>query len=194
MRLTLSALMLLVCGVSSQADALELFQKLQPVSHLFGEPACDTSISDCSDGCSEGTCHTSGCRSHSCGCRTAPAPTMIGGSSLGVPFSAFGFLEVHYLTNFYSRVSENNSAIPQDRVSFVYKYLNDVPVAKDTGANTRDYDNDFSHYELGLEKTLFNGNVSAELLVPFSYGPESRIPLQLDCKVPMSNCRILPSA
>jgi hypothetical protein len=73
-------------------------------------------------------------------------------------------------------VSENNSAIPQDRVSFVYKYLNDVPVAKDTGANTRDYDNDFSHYELGLEKTLFNGNVSAELLVPFSYGPESRIP------------------
>ena len=43
--LTLSALMLLVCGVSSQADALELFQKLQPVSHLFGEPACDTSTS-----------------------------------------------------------------------------------------------------------------------------------------------------
>jgi len=28
MRLTLSALMLLVCGVSSQAEALELFQKL----------------------------------------------------------------------------------------------------------------------------------------------------------------------
>ena len=75
---------------------LELFQKLQPVSHLFGEPACDTSISDCSDGCSEGTCHTSGCRSHSCGCRTAPAPTMIGGSSLGVPFSDVCKTQVRY--------------------------------------------------------------------------------------------------
>jgi|GEM_PF-595080 len=172
MRLTLSALMLLVCGVSSQAEALELFQKLQPVSHLFGEPACDTSVSDCTDD----TCHTSGCRSHSCGCRTAPAPTMIGGSSLGVPFSLSDNFEAHLFPNFYSRVAENNSAIPQNRVFFNYKFLNDVPIAKDILANARDYDSDFSHYELGLEKTLFNGNVSVELLVPFSYGPESSVP------------------
>jgi hypothetical protein len=133
MRLTLSALMLLVCGVSTQVEAQDLFDELRPVSHLFGEAACDTSISDCSDSCSNSGCTSAGCSS--CGCRTAPAPTMIGGSSLGVPFSLSDNInEVHYFPNFYSRVSENNSAIPQTRVSFVYKYLNDVPTAKDRGA------------------------------------------------------------
>ncbi len=176
MRLTLSALMLLVCGVSTQVEAQDLFDELRPVSHLFGEAACDTSISDCSDSCSNSGCTSAGCSS--CGCRTAPAPTMIGGSSLGVPFSLSDNInEVHYFPNFYSRVSENNSAIPQTRVSFVYKYLNDVPTAKDRGANAPDYDSDLTYYELGLEKTLFDGNMSVELLIPFSYGPESTIPL-----------------
>ena len=170
MRLAICSLSALLCCTSAQADVFDVFEELQPVSTWVSSNNSSLNLDSC---CDDSECGNSGCTSAGCGCRTAPAPTMIGGSSLSVPFSAADVFEVHYFTNFYTRVAENNSAIPQNRVFFNYKFLNDVPTAKDIGANARDYDSDFSHYELGLEKTLFNGNVSVELLVPFSYGPES---------------------
>ncbi len=167
----------LICPLAhAQADVFDVFEELQPVSNWVNSSNSSLNLDNCSD---DSECGNSGCTTNQCGCRTAPAPTMIGGSSLGVPFSFTDGDELHLLTNFYSRVSENNSAIPQNRISFVYKYLNDVPTAKDAlfldGA-APDYDSDLTHYELGLEKTLFNGNMSVELLIPFAYVPESTIP------------------
>lgn len=170
MRLAICSLSALLCCTSAQADVFDVFEELQPVSTWVSSNNSSLNLDSC---CDDSECGNSGCTSAGCGCRTAPAPTMIGGSSLGVPESLQDASEIHYFTNFYTRVAENNSAIPQDRVYFNYKFLNDVPVAKDQGANARDWDSDFSHYELGLEKTLFDGNVSVELLLPFSYGPES---------------------
>lgn len=175
MRLTLFALTMtgMLIPSSTEAVEFEFFDKLQPVSHLFVEPACDTS---CSNSCSDSGCTSSGCTS--CGCRTAPAPTMIGGS-LGLPLLHVDGADLQYFANFYSHVAENNSAIPQNRVFFNYKYLNDVPVSKDLASNAPDFDKDISFYELGFEKTLLNDNLSAELLIPFSYLPQSTYPLDL---------------
>ncbi len=111
----------------------------------------------------------SGCSS--C-CRSGPAPTMIG-DSLGLPFVAGDGFEFHMYPNFYSRVADNNSAVPQDRVFFNYKFISEVPVALDFGGNAPDYYRDLSFYEFGFEKTLFGDNLSAEVLVPFATLPQS---------------------
>jgi len=155
-------IILFLTGTQSivDADVVDFFEDLQPVDNLFSVNSA------LSDSCGE-TCNMSS------SCNSAPAPTMLGGSSLGLPFLASDAIEMHHFTNFYTRVSENNSAVPQDRIFFNYNFLNDVPVAKDLLANARDYDGDLSHYELGLEKTLFDGDVSIELLLPFAYLPPS---------------------
>ncbi len=65
------------------------------------------------------------------------------------------------------RLSENNSAMPQDRVFFDYNYFHNVPLT----AN----DLNVHRFAPGLEKTFFDGMMSVELRVPVGVSLNSDI-------------------
>lgn len=119
----------------------------------------------CGDTCGKTTCDNSQCRE-------IPAPLMIG-DSLGVPLGIFSGGEILYYSNYYAKVADNNSAIPQDRVFFNYHFYNDVDKHKHIGGRHGDIGGDghidLSIYEVGFEKTFLNGNVSLDLIIPFSH-------------------------
>ena len=59
-----------------------------------------------------------------------------------------------------TKISENNSPMPRDRVIFVYDYFSNVPLTAG-GFNV-------SRFSPGFEKTFFNGRASLELQIPFA--------------------------
>ncbi len=59
-----------------------------------------------------------------------------------------------------TKVSENNSPLPRDRLIFDYDYFSNVPLAPG-GFNV-------NRFSPGFEKTFFNGRTSFELRVPFA--------------------------
>jgi len=165
--LILSVTMLSLLAPRANADVLDLFEDLQPVSTLFTSNS-STELDFGGDTCCTGsTCCTDSC------CVEPPAPTMIGGSQLGSTF--FTTLNEARFSppNFISNVADNNSTIPQDRLFINYHFLNDVPVSRDLNANAPDEYRDLSLYEIGLEKTFADGNISAEVIIPFSYQPDT---------------------
>ena len=120
-----------------------------------------------------------GCRSHSCGCRTAPAPTMIGGSSLGVPFSIWLISdEIHYSRTF---IPACRKTIRPSRKSglFVYKYSERCALRQRFfGVNgTPRLRQRLFPLRTGAGKDPLQWQRLCRAIVPFSYGPESLIPI-----------------
>lgn len=99
-------------------------------------------------------------------------PNMIGGIPIGVPVQFAGGSIYH---KHFSNVTVNNSPFPRDRIYFEYGYFNQTvlqrqlfsPAGREFGMHT---------YRLGLEKTLFEGMMSVELIVPFLFTNNSEIP------------------
>ncbi|HUG17395.1 MAG TPA: hypothetical protein VMM56_00360 [Planctomycetaceae bacterium] len=156
--LTLS--LVLFGGTNASANVFDIFEDLQPVNSFL--PDCVPSMNL---GCD--TCYTDSTCENSCyGC--PPAPLMIG-DSMGIPYHVQDGAGRLNLPNFYSKVADNNSAIPQDRVFLTYQYFNDYRLQNIFGGpNSK---RDLQLYTVGLEKTFGGGNLSAELIVPFSYSP-----------------------
>ena len=153
---------LLVSSQSSvQADVMDAFDDLQPVSTWF-------------DGCAP---QASTCDAHpqttwvntTVADPGTPAPLMIG-DSLGVPFSVFNGPSIMNFPNFYSKVADNNSAVPQDRAYLTFQYFNDQRFQIGV-APIFNQQRDLQLYTAGIEKTFADGLVSAEVIVPFSYSP-----------------------
>ena len=135
-------------------DTIEDFE-LTSLNVFDSEPASELS---CLDECCDNSC---------CGCcKPLPAPMMIGDYS-GIPLGVFSGREVLLYQNSYSKVSNNNSAIPQDRVFFNYQYMKDMDTYR--RFNGRSGGSDLSLYTFGMEKTLFCGRMSVDFLIPFSY-------------------------
>jgi hypothetical protein len=167
MRLVLFSLSaLLFCSASADA---KLFEELQPIGHWFNSTP---SLNLHGDACGQSTCD--GCAPT---CRRGPAPNMIG-DSLGVPHYVWdeedsGITNVILYPNYYAKVADNNSAVPQDRVYINYRFFNDVDTYKDPSGIVGDEARDLSIIELGIEKTFFDGLVSAEFILPLANTPDN---------------------
>jgi hypothetical protein len=110
----------LVTPSISQADIWNGFEDLQPVSRLFeGDLQLTSTTKSYCDSCVDETCTSADCcTSTACGCYDSIVPNMIGTGGLNIPLR-FGSLPVAIQSQF-TRVSNNNSVIPQDRVAFGY--------------------------------------------------------------------------
>jgi len=67
------------------------------------------------------------------------------------------------------KISENDKALPMDRVFFIYNHFQNALEANVVGLGARSYPLD--QYTLGLEKTFRDGLWSVELRLPFSRTP-----------------------
>lgn len=96
---------------------------------------------------------------------TLPTPNMIG-NFLGGGLR-FGFGYDAYSTPAIGgdriQIAENNSPVPRDRTFFSYNYYDDAYQLSRQN---------LQRFTFGLEKTFFKGWASAEVRVPFSYGPD----------------------
>jgi hypothetical protein len=95
---------------------------------------------------------------------------MIGGSNTllrplpaGLLTDGFGLVQQHF-----TRVSENNSAIPRDRIAFSHKVLNKV-VTFDGGIIAPDQKRDINEFTLRIEKTHYDGRLSTEFILPWQH-------------------------
>lgn len=97
---------------------------------------------------------------------------MMIGDSLGVPLQlAFDDGDV-VIPNYYAKVADNNSAIPQDRVFLTYRFFNDVRTFQSVNMSSASNEvRDLSLIELGMEKTFHDGLISADLILPFMNSP-----------------------
>ncbi len=67
-----------------------------------------------------------------------------------------------------TKVSENNSVIPQDRIGISYNLLNDVELRSGFGGFVPGDDQEISEFKFRYEKTFFDGNFSVDLIMPFN--------------------------
>lgn len=68
------------------------------------------------------------------------------------------------------KITENDKALPMDRVFFIYNHFQDALEADITGLGVRSLPID--RYTIGLEKTFRDGLWSVELRMPFSSTPQ----------------------
>src|SRR6056297_2717155 len=94
-------------------------------------------------------------------------PTMIGDTGLldSRIFSRRGNAQAVFHNHNY-KVAENNAVVPQDRIGFNFNYLSGVFNGASDGTSV---DHDLFEYRFFAEKTLFDSNLSMDLMVPFYY-------------------------
>ena len=151
-----AASILAVSQGTANADLMDLFDNCVPNMELGGDTCCTGS-----------TC---------CYCSCPPAPNMIG-DSMGVPLSIRSgpgiFTGARLLPNFYMKVADNNSAVPQDRVYMTYQFFNDVNTRQQLGPfPVPNQSSDMQLYKLGIEKTLMDGALSVDFILPFSHSSD----------------------
>lgn len=167
MRYLSASLLLLVCfcNQSIATETSSQLNLLQPVSALFAEEIKASEQTNSPP-------FPLVTSSPSCCGLEEPEPTMIGGSVFGLSRPLGAGLTTFYPYSAMSRVADNNSTIPQDRVWYSYEFVNDYILHRgldDIGNQNRD----FQFHEVGIETLLWNPNLSAELIVPFSYASSS---------------------
>jgi hypothetical protein len=154
----------------------EIFQDLKPLDAWIAEGGLDFLHLDhhggCGDTCTDVDCSPLFCEEAST-CYPAAclhAPNMIGGSNTllrplpaGLLTDGFGLVQQHF-----TRVSENNSAIPRDRIAFSHKVLNKV-VTFDGGIIAPDQKRDINEFTLRIEKTHYDGRLSTEFILPWQH-------------------------
>jgi hypothetical protein len=97
------------------------------------------------------------------------------GDSLGLPkvFAPPGPSSLVFVHRHFSKVSDNNSPIPRDRVYYTFQYYSDAPLIRVPGS--RGADIDMQAHRFGIEKTIFDGRASLELILPFQTSTASII-------------------
>ena len=103
----------------------------------------------------------------SCSCNCPIVPSMIGDTGLIIPriqnSPGAGGTRAVFQNHIY-KVAENNSVLPQDRIGFNFNYLPRVFNGSFNGLQTN---NDLFEYRFFGEKTLLDGCLSADVMVPF---------------------------
>jgi hypothetical protein len=96
-------------------------------------------------------------------------PNMIGDGGLLQPRIVVALSNSYYMQRHAWKPSENNSAIPQDRVSFNFNALQRVEIGAVTpvGTTAVNTTRDVQEFRFSAEKTVLGGMASLELLVPF---------------------------
>lgn len=97
---------------------------------------------------------------------------MIGDGGLLQPRVIVNGARISYFQNHLSKVSENNSALPQDRIGFNFSSLQRVPIGVRFATGT--IVDDVQEYRLFGEKTLLDGMVSVDFVVPV-YNTSERV-------------------
>jgi len=159
----LSSLLSLTLGMSATTHA-GLFTELAEM---------DIHFLSAQESCTESSCEASTC----CSCTPASiVPNMIGGESLGIPYDN-GTLEARLTYQHFLRVADNNSPIPRDRVAFGYRSYNRAQVVEggdnDVGP---DQELDIQEFHVRMEKTLYDGLMSVEAILPWAYTTDSTQP------------------
>lgn len=160
----LSISIVLIYSSSAQASVLDEFEELMEVDTLFNNSIdFDRSgnCSSCSTSCTS-TCCPSDCT----------VPMMIGDGGLLQPRVIVSGPQIFNMQNHVSKVSENNSALPQDRIGVNFSALQDVSIGR--RAATPVIDN-LQEYRFFVEKTIFDGAASLDFFVPIYNSTESQI-------------------
>ncbi|MCO8125438.1 hypothetical protein NHH03_27110 [Stieleria sp. TO1_6] len=140
-------------------------------------------------------CDDNGCDSHSWGsfdgwhlgqCLSSQdqpceiVPGMFGDGGLVIPrtFSNVGGTRAVFQNHIY-KVAENNSALPQNRIGFNFNALGDVY----SGLSGDQVEKDIYEYRLFAEKTLLNGLISLDFMLPFYTTSKYSYPSNLDLVV-----------
>jgi hypothetical protein len=100
-----------------------------------------------------------------CDCRRPIVPSMIGDGGLVIPHIHPYFYGAAFWQNHIYKVAENNSVLPQNRIGFNFNYMSDV--SNGALAPATAVKDDIFEYRLFAEKTLFNGKLSVDFMVPF---------------------------
>jgi len=167
--------LLTICLLTVQttsAGLLEEFEPssihLQPVSAVFESSASTPDLHNCE------TCYptddSSSCRAcETYGCYQPLVPNMIGDNGLLSP-SVFGAPGTfRNWMNHASKIAENNSATPRNRVALNWAMSKDVRTGLGpTGGDS----SDIQEFRFLMEKTILKGNASLELLIPFYHTTE----------------------
>jgi hypothetical protein len=90
---------------------------------------------------------------------------MIGDGGLVIPHITPYISGAAVWQNHIYKVAENNSVLPQNRIGFNVNYMSNVYNGQLTGATAAE--DDIFEYRLFAEKTLFNGRLSVDFMVPF---------------------------
>jgi len=154
----------LIYSSSAQASVLDEFEELMEVDTLFNNSIdfdLSGNCSSCSTSCST-TCCPSDCS----------VPMMIGDGGLLQPRVISSGSRLFYMQNHVSKVSENNSALPQDRIGVNFSALQDVSIGRRGGSTVID---NLQEYRFFVEKTIFDGAASLEFFVPIYNSTESQI-------------------
>jgi|GEM_PF-2038970 len=141
----------------TSAGLLDEIETLQPVNNWIS--SLELSDECGSTGCGDCCTSTSVCDPR--------IPMMMGDGGLGVPTSL-----LFQFQNHMTKVSENNSVIPQDRIGLSWNLLNDVETRSGLGGFVPGDDQDLSEFKLRYEKTFFDGNFSVDVIMPFNITTE----------------------
>lgn len=122
-----------------------------------------------STGCEQGPC----CDSLVSRCIGPLGENMIGDGGLLQPRVVVTGSRIFYFQNHVSKVSENNSALPQDRVGVNFSTLQNVAIGRKFGSGA--VIEDLQEYRFFAEKTFFDGAASFELIAPVYNSTQSEI-------------------
>jgi len=149
-----------------------IFEELKPLDAWIAEGGFEFLHDDPYGHCTETQDVSMICESTSTGCSPVrlETPNMIGGGMTmlrplpaGTFANGFGLVHQHF-----TRVSENNSALPRDRLSFTHKVFKET-VTFEGGTLFPDQTRDIDEFTLRLEKTFFDGRMSAEFILPWQH-------------------------
>ena len=99
-------------------------------------------------------------------------PNMLGDGGLLQPNLFVSSSRLYSMQQHASKVCENNSVIPRDRLGFHFASLQDVRIGDDFG---RGIDRSLQEYRFLLEKTFLQENLSLELIVPVYFTSQYKI-------------------
>ena len=132
------------------------------------------------DNCVETSCLSSGCVSSACTSSCDPrVPMMIGDGGLGVPTTL-----LFQFQNHLTKVSENNSVIPQDRVGMSWNILGDVRTRSGGFGTIPGAKETLHEYRFRYERTFNDARGSVDLIVPFNYTTNSQQLFTTDDAIP----------
>jgi len=99
-------------------------------------------------------------------------PNMLGDGGLLQPNLFVSSSRLFSMQQHATKICENNSVIPRDRLGFHFASLQDVRIGDQGG---EEIDRSLQEYRFLLEKTFLQENVSLELIVPVHFTSQSKI-------------------
>ena len=106
-------------------------------------------------------------------------PNMLGDGGLLQPnlMNAL-FADFYSFQQHTTKICENNSVIPRDRIGFHFDTLQGTQVGSEIGPPRTNRTRNLQEYRFWGEKTFFNENISLDLIVPLYYSTDPNLDTQ----------------